>query len=119
MTNCRTGKSGAGLDPRKKRRKNIASDWRWTNTGEAVLVKVETTRQTETSNQLDDVVDVQSDLTDGQSLQLLVDHRPRWKIHWQKHSELQSWEVDRILKQRTLEPDEDPETLSRHLWKTP
>ena len=52
VINGRTGKSGAGLDPRKKRRKTIASDWRWTNTGEAVLVKVETTRQTETSSQI-------------------------------------------------------------------
>ena len=97
----------------EEKEKNQAGDW--TNTGEAVLVKFETNRQTETSSQFDDKTDVQSDLTDGQSLQPLVGHRPRRK----KHSELQSREVDRILKQRTLEPDEDPETLSRHLWKTP
>ena len=103
----------------EEKEKNQAGDWRWTNTGEGVLVNVVRTRPTETSSQLDDVVDVQSDLTDGQSLQPLMDHRPRWKIHWQKHSELQSREVDRILKQRTLEPDEDPEKMSRHLWKTP
>ena len=94
-------------------------DRRWTNTGEAVLVKVETTRQTGTSGEMEDETCARSALTNGQSLQPLVDHRPRWRKRWQKHTELQGKEVERILKQRTLEPDEDPEKMSRHLWKTP
>ena len=89
--------SWAGSDEEIK--KPIAGDWRWTNTGEAVLVKVETTRQTETPGQVENAMDVQRSM----------DHRPPWKIHWQKHPELVDKEVDRILKQRTLEPDEDPE----------
>ena len=28
-------------------------------------------------------------------------------------------EGDRILKRRTLEPDEDPEKMLRHPWNTP
>ena len=102
---CHQGKnkeewSWAGSDEEIK--KPIAGDWRWTNTGEAVLVEVETTRQTETSGQVENVMDVQRGMTNGQSLQPLVDHRPRWKIRWQKHTELQGKEVDRILKQENL-----------------
>ena len=92
-------------------------EWSWAGSQE--MVKVETTRQTETSGQVENAMDVQRGMTDGQSIRPLVDHRPPWKIHWQKHSELQGKEVERILKQRTLEPDEDPEKMSCHLWKTP
>ena len=72
-------------------------------------MKVETTRQTDTSGQVENAMDVQRGMTDGQSIRPLVDHRRPWKIHWQKHPELVDKEVDRLLKQRTLEPDEDPE----------
>ena len=48
--------------------KPSAGDWRWTNRGDAVLVEVETTNQIETSSQVEDVTDVQSDVIDGQSL---------------------------------------------------
>ena len=73
----------------------------------------------ETSGEMEDETCARSDMTNGQSLQPSVDHRPRWRKRWQKHTELQGKEVDRILKQRTLEPDEDPVKMSRHLWKTP
>ena len=122
VTYGRTWKSGAGLDPRKK--------WRNTQSGRP---EVDQHRRccpgeccddqtVETSGEMEDETCARSALTNGQSLQPLVDHRPRWRKRWQKHTELQGKEVDiiqRILKQRTLEPDEDPEKMSRHLWKTP
>ena len=114
MTNGRTGKSGAGLDPRKK--------WRNTQSGR---LQVDHHRRScgeccddqtvETSGRVEDETGSQSDMTDGQSLQPLEDPRHRWKIHWQKHSELRGKEGDRILKRRTSKPDEDPEKMSRHL----
>ena len=48
--------------------KNLAGDQRWTDRGDAVLVNVETTHLIETFSQLDDKTDVQSEMTDGQSL---------------------------------------------------
>ena len=48
--------------------KNLAGDQRWTDRGDAVLVNVETTHLIETLSQLEDKTDVQSDMTDGQSL---------------------------------------------------
>ena len=96
----------------KKRRDLGACDWMWTNTGDAVLVNVETTRQAETSVQMQDVTDVQSDVTDGQPLRPLVGHRARWRKGWQKHSESGGREVKSILNRRTFEPGEDPEKRS-------
>ena len=62
------GRVALGSIRGRKWRKTSAGDWRWKNTGDAVLVKVETTNQIETSGQVEDVTDVQSDVTDGQSL---------------------------------------------------
>ena len=76
------GQAGVALGSIRGRsgEKPSLGDWSWTNTGGPVLVNVETTDQIQTSGQVEDVTDVQSDKTDGQSLQPLVDQRPRWQI---------------------------------------